>query len=69
MKKLVLFIALIFIIGCQQSPDPPKETIQLSELETTACNAADKAGTCDTRLQDVGIISKETCCEMLGKCC
>jgi hypothetical protein len=51
--------------GCKE--EPPKKT--LSELQITACNAADKAQTCDSRLPEVDIVSKEECCDILGKCC
>ena len=68
MKKLVfLLILLIFVIGCKEVTK--KETIKLSELQVTACNTAHEAGTCDTRLSEVGIILKEDCCKALGKCC
>ncbi|MEK9137729.1 MAG: hypothetical protein AAB393_11455, partial [Bacteroidota bacterium] len=37
--------------------------------QITACNAADEAGTCDSRLPEVGIVLKEECRQRLGKCC
>ena len=46
------------------------EDIPLSELQVTACNAADKAQTCRTRLPKlVGLVAKEDCCRYLKKCC
>jgi len=39
------------------------------ELENTACNSADKSGTCDSKLASLGFITKEQCCEKYGKCC
>ncbi len=77
MKKLAL-ILLIFIIvlnGCQKVSEPKadetkKETMKsLSDIQITACNTAHEAGTCDTRLTEIGIVLKEDCCEVLGKCC
>jgi len=69
MKKLVLLLAfLIFLLGCKEIPEKeiPKT---LSELQVDACNIADEAGSCDTRLIEVGIVLKEECCNILEKCC
>ena len=66
MKKLVLLlIVLIFLLGCKEIP----EEKTLSELQVDACNIADEAGSCDTRLIEVGIVMKEECCQILAKCC
>ncbi len=68
MKKIILFfILLLFIVGCKEIPEEVPKT--LSELQVDACNAADEAGTCDSRLAELGIVLKEDCCEVLGKCC
>jgi hypothetical protein len=64
-KILTILFLLILTFGCKE--EPPKKT--LSELQITACNAADKAQTCDSRLPEVDIVSKEECCDILGKCC
>lgn len=71
MKKFMLFILifLILIAGCQKSYGSKKETKSLSDMQVTACNTANEAGTCDTRLPELGIVSKEDCCHALGKCC
>jgi|WetSurMetagenome_2_1015567.scaffolds.fasta_scaffold17298_2 hypothetical protein len=46
------------------------ENVPLSDLQVTACNAADKAQTCQTRLPKlVGLVAKEDCCKYLKKCC
>ncbi len=42
---------------------------KLTDFQIEACNAADKAGTCDTKLKQLGIVSKEDCCISLYKCC
>ena len=71
MKKILLFL-LIFIIliaGCQKVSETKKETKSLSDMQVTACNTAHDAGTCDTRLAELGIVLKEDCCKNLGKCC
>jgi len=66
MKKLLLLLALlIFLLGCKEIP----EEKTLSELQVDACNIADDAGSCDTRLIEVGIVLKEECCQILEKCC
>ena len=72
MKKfgLILLILIILIAGCQKTPEMQKaETKTLSDMQITACNAAHEAGTCDTRLAELGIVLKEDCCKYLGKCC
>lgn len=46
------------------------ENVPLSDLQITACNAADKAQTCQTRLPKlVGLVTKDECCKYLKKCC
>jgi len=67
-KTMFLIIFLLFIIGCKEIPEKeiPKT---LSELQVDACNIANEAGTCDTRLEEIGIVLKEECCDILGKCC
>lgn len=72
---LILLVFAIFIYGCQKVYEPQmvdettKETKTLSDIQITACNTAHEAGTCETRLQELGIVLKEDCCEVLGKCC
>ena len=79
---LILVYLIIFINGCQKASETkaggtepvqageglPVEYKSLSDVQVTSCNAAHEAGTCDTRLADVGIVLKEYCCEVLGKC-
>ena len=85
MKKiaLILLVAIIVLTGCQKAYESktkeakpirageglPVEYKSLSDIQITACNAAHEAGTCGTRLSEVGIVLKEDCCEVLGKCC
>jgi hypothetical protein len=45
-----------------------KET-PLSEIQVTACNAADEGGTCETKLDELDLVAREDCCKYLGKCC
>ena len=71
---LILLIFIIFIAGCQSYKVKDELTGQqpaksLSDMQITACNAAHEAGTCDTRLPELGIVLKEDCCQVLGKCC
>ena len=76
MKKIILFllILVILIAGCQ-SYQPKDELVgkkpakTLSEMQITACSTANDAGTCNTRLAELGIVLKEDCCQALGKCC
>ncbi len=71
MKKivLILFLLLILIVGCKQEVEDTTKKTQLSEFQVEACNSANTAKTCDTRLAEVGIVLKEDCCRELGKCC
>jgi len=69
MKKelAILILLLIFLFGCTKVQKEPEK--KLDELQTAACEEADKAGTCQTRLVEVGIVMPDECCEILGKCC
>ena len=71
MKKnaLILFLLVILIIAGCKGQDKGKAITGLSELQIEACNSADAAKTCDTRLAEIGIVLKEDCCRELGKCC
>jgi len=62
---IIAVILIIFLFTNNISQKTP----QLSELQITACNAADQANTCNTRLPEIGIVLKEDCCKALGKCC
>ena len=72
MKKNVLILLVIvvvtsiLIIGCSGQQQTKSK---LSDLQIEACNSADAAHTCDSRLAEVGIVIKEDCCKNLGKCC
>lgn len=67
---IVIFL-LIALNACQRvSESKPSEVPKsLSDFQITACNTAHEAKTCDTRLQEIGIVLKEDCCKNLGKCC
>ncbi len=83
--SLVLVFLVVSVYGCQpqvQEDDTqledgalqageglPVEVRSLSDIQITACETADKAGTCDTRLAELGIVLKEECCEVLSRCC
>ena len=76
MKKTIIislsfFLIAIIAISCQITTQNKLSDKQksLSELQIEACNSADAAKTCDTRLPEVGIVLKEDCCKVLGKCC
>ena len=81
---LVLILSIMFLFGCETATETadeaenpeiqageglPVEIRSLSDLQIAACETADDAGTCDTRLAEVGIVLKEECCEILNKCC
>lgn len=66
-------MALIMLLGCAkkvEKEDMTKVTgSSIQELKATACNTADDAHTCDTRLPELGFVTKEDCCELFKKCC
>ncbi|MEM2919037.1 MAG: hypothetical protein QXY62_06030 [Candidatus Altiarchaeota archaeon] len=45
------------------------EGLPLSDLQISACEAADEGGTCFTKLPELNLVSAEDCCKYLGKCC
>lgn len=45
------------------------EVPELSEIQETACLAADAGGTCYTKLPELGFVTIEECCAALGVCC
>ncbi|NOQ38033.1 hypothetical protein GQ472_04020 [archaeon] len=42
---------------------------KLSVFQETACLAADEGNTCNTKLSELGLVTKERCCTSLGVCC
>ena len=58
---IVVIVLILFTQVMQRS--------QLSELQMVACNAAHEGNTCDTKLVGLGFVTKEQCCQSLGKCC
>ncbi len=42
---------------------------ELSFIQVNACNSADYAGTCNSKLNTLKIVSSSDCCLYLGKCC
>jgi len=62
---IIALIVLTLISACSKTSEKP----QLSELQVTACNTADDANTCDTKLAELDLVTKEQCCQSLGKCC
>lgn len=70
LKKYMLIFLLLSVVvvvsSCTAQKTAPAE---LSELQTSACNAAQNGGTCDTKLEDLGLVTKKECCSALGKCC
>ena len=71
-KHLTFIIILPFVTNACNRIDAKKtgeSTIILSDMQVTACNTANDASTCDTRLAELGIVLKEDCCKALGKCC
>lgn len=68
----MVLLTLILIVACVQEKNEGIEPVtgqHVKELEETACNAADEAGTCSTRLANLGFVTEEQCCTKYGKCC
>ncbi|MFH1182378.1 MAG: hypothetical protein V1702_05440 [Candidatus Woesearchaeota archaeon] len=69
MRPYTVYVAIVLIIILVLAGCRVEQKTQLSDMQIEACNAADNAGTCSTRLAEVGIVLKEDCCKVLGKCC
>ena len=69
MKIFIILALFVLLVGCASPADEVTGKVTLTELEVVACNTADAQGTCQTRLDDLGIVLEEDCCAMLGKCC
>ncbi len=82
-KNLIIGVVIlgVFIVGVSfLMPGLSKDGVEgttstipsageLSDFQIAACNAADEGGTCDTKLSQFELVTKEECCEHLGKCC
>ena len=71
MQKVVMFLvlAVLLLFLFDYVAEQSSEDVVLVELQVLACEAADEAGTCSSRLPEVGIVLQEECCQALGKCC
>ncbi len=74
----VLCILAYVLISSETSEQPPAETTTLpagtpaealSDIQVDACNAADEAGTCYTKLRELNMVTPQECCKHLKKCC
>jgi hypothetical protein len=70
---LVIILSYYFVLKNDIKDAGPKDkkaaVTPLSDFQVTACNAADRSGTCKTKLPKLNLISQEDCCRYLGKCC
>jgi len=67
---VVAVIAILMILSnFKKETTSLQESESLTDFQIQACNSANEAGTCQTRLPEVGIVLAEDCCEALGKCC
>jgi len=66
---VIIAIIAIFILISNSNKKITENINSLNDLQIQACNTADEAGTCNSRLPEVGIVLSEECCEALGKCC
>jgi hypothetical protein len=73
----LIFAGIILFSGCSKNETEKNGSgsmqdvtgANIAELEKTACNSADSANTCSTRLAELGFITKEECCDRFSKCC
>lgn len=49
-----------------QTVDKTQDSITFEE---DVCNAAEDADVCDTKLEELGIVSKNDCCQIYKRCC
>lgn len=68
-QMMIGLLAIIIVLAFFLILNVMKGKQKLSDLQITACNSADAADTCDSRLSEVGIVLKSECCKILGKCC
>ncbi|MEM4268122.1 MAG: hypothetical protein QXK37_04815 [Candidatus Woesearchaeota archaeon] len=70
---IALQIAFLFIAtGCSNNNTADNEDItrnSVNSLKQTACNTAQEANTCETKLTELGFVTTEECCQMFKKCC
>ena len=70
---LVIMISYFFLLKNDMKEVRPADkkaaVTPLSDFQVTACNAADRSGTCKTKLPKLNLITPEECCRHLGKCC
>jgi len=70
MKKTILIgIVAVFLVLFLLSCSTPQRVTGLSDLQVTACESADKGGTCFTKLVELRFVAPDMCCSKLGKCC
>jgi hypothetical protein len=68
MIVVILLFSILIISGCSKK-NVDGDATKLSELQVEACNSAQDGGSCNTKLADLGIVTKEDCCKNLNKCC
>lgn len=72
---IAVFCILAYVlISSERSEQPSAETTTLpaealSDIQVDACNAADEAGTCYTKLRELNMVTPQECCRHLKKCC
>jgi hypothetical protein len=79
LRNFALIVLVLFaLIACTEQKEVAKDTQQgmdqvtgnyAEELQKTACDSADGANTCDSKLASLGFITKEECCTKFKKCC
>ena len=57
------------VVEQEEESEVIKRVVKLSELQETACYAAETGNTCNTRLVDLGLVTTDECCAALGTCC
>jgi hypothetical protein len=74
---IIVLICALMLCACTKEKEV-KDTDQgmdqvtgkyTAELQKTACDSADAAKTCDSKLASLGFITKEECCAKFQKCC
>jgi len=62
---LVIGVLIYFIV----IPSGDSESKGLTEIQKTACEAANEGGTCFTKLSELALVLPEDCCKELNLCC
>ncbi|MDD3175970.1 MAG: hypothetical protein PHU51_05830 [Candidatus Nanoarchaeia archaeon] len=69
---LIVVVSLLYAANRTESNfenNMSASAIMLTDIQISACNAAQVGGTCKTKLPELNLVQPKDCCRLLGKCC